>query len=73
MRSVHDDEHTASYKNTINSNRKSKEKLEIRNWSTISKTPCPRQIKQGTKQQRLQLNNRSFNLLKCATVSLLPH
>ena len=47
--------------------------LELHNRITMSKTPGTRPIKQGTKQQTLQIIKWLLHILKSVAIPFLPH
>lgn len=54
-------------------NREMQGVLELQNRITMSKTPGTRPIKQGTKQQTLQMIKGLLPILKSVVIPFLPH
>ena len=70
---VYDCKLTALETNTIKSKGKSYRDKEIRQGTTMRKTPNTRPLKQSPSQQVLQHIYGSFNVLKSSGIAFLPN
>ena len=70
---VYDCKLTALETNTIKSKGKSNRDKEIRQGTTMHKTPNTRPLKQSPSQQVLQHIYGSFNVLKSSGIAFLPN